>query len=166
MQRRFVTVFPVTENVHLIKDVGQIPYTLHKHHGYDSTIVCYQNSESYPNLDGEVEGLRISFLTQQGRKLFQERAVLNYLKEQAKNIDVLNLYHLTKETIYYGLYYKKLNPKGVLYVKMDVYNEMLEQGIVYSKKPSPSDSRSATIRAEGVSEGSSTSFCIAWTDSL
>lgn len=134
MQRRFVTIFPVTENVHLIKDVGQIPYNLYKHYGYDSTIVCYKNSDAYPNLDGEVSGLKIDFLSDQGRKLFQERAVLNYLKAHAKEIDVLNLYHLTKETIYYGLYYKKLNPQGVLYVKMDVYNEMLEQGIVYSKK--------------------------------
>lgn len=134
MARKFVTIFPVTENVHLIKDVGQIPYNLHAEFGYESTVVCYPNSTKYPNLDGEVKGLNLEFLKDQGRKLFMEKAVLNYLKSYAKSIDVLNLYHLTKETVQYGLLYKKLHPKGILYIKMDVYNEMLEQGITYSKK--------------------------------
>lgn len=134
MQRKFVTIFPVAENVHLIKDVGQIPYNLFAHHGYESSVVCYQNSEEYSHLNGEVEGLNIQFLEPQGRKLFLENAVLDFLNKQGPHIDVLNLYHLTKETIYYGLHYKKVNPNGVLYVKMDVYNEMLENGIRYSKK--------------------------------
>ncbi len=63
-----------------------------------------------------------------------EQAILDYMDENAKQIDVLNLYHLTKETIYYALHFKKKNPAGKIYLKMDVYNQMLEEGITYSKK--------------------------------
>ncbi|MBL4706763.1 MAG: glycosyltransferase family 4 protein [Flavobacteriales bacterium] len=63
-----------------------------------------------------------------------EQAVLDYLDENAADIDVLHFFHLTKETIYYGLHFRKLNPTGKIFLKMDVYNETLVDGINYSKK--------------------------------
>ncbi len=134
LKRQFVTIFPVSENVHLVKDIGQIPYFMYKRHGYASTLVAYQNSAEYPNLEGEVQGLKLLFLENTGKTSFMEKAVITYLRREAKNIDVLNLYHFTKETMFYGMLYKKLNPKGCLYVKMDVYNEQLQQGFQHSKK--------------------------------
>lgn len=128
MKGRFVTLFPPAENAHLIKDVGQVPYFLFSQHGYDASIVCYKNSEEYDHLNGEVNGLKIEFLEQKGKKRFLEKAVLEFLEREAKNIDVLNLYHYARDTFYYGALYKKLNPRGVLYLKMDLWNEQFENG--------------------------------------
>jgi glycosyltransferase involved in cell wall biosynthesis len=134
MKKRFVTIFPVAENVHLVKDVGQVGNFMSIIGGYESTLVCYKNSEAYPNLETETKNLKLEFLEPCGRKLFMEKAILNYIQENARKINVIHFFHLTKETIYYALYFKKCNPKGKVYVKMDVYNEMLEEGMSYSKK--------------------------------
>lgn len=129
-KKTFVTIFPICENVHLTTDIGQIPFFMHKNHGYESTIVAYKNSESYPNLEEEVKGLQMNFLENKGRFIFLERAVLQYIKKNAKHIDVLDLYHFSKFTFVYGLLYKKLNSKGILLIKLDAYNETFAEGNV------------------------------------
>ncbi|PKP49769.1 MAG: hypothetical protein CVT95_03115 [Bacteroidetes bacterium HGW-Bacteroidetes-12] len=135
MKPKFTIIFPVAQNVHLIKDVGQIANALGEHHDFDSTLVCYKNSDDYTYLKTEATSLKLDFISPKGRFLFLEKAVLNYLKIHAKKIDVLQLFHLTKETIYYTLYFAFLNKKAKIYIKMDVYNETLEQDVIYSKKP-------------------------------
>lgn len=134
MKPTFVTIFPYTENVHLIKDVGQVANAIAKSEQFNAKLVCYKNSEEYTLLASECPYLTIDFIEPQGKTLFLEKAVLNYLKQHAQNIDVLHLFHLTKESVYYGLHYKKINPNGKVYLKMDVVNEMLESEIIYSKK--------------------------------
>jgi glycosyltransferase involved in cell wall biosynthesis len=135
--KRFVTIFPICENVHLTKDLGQIPYFLYKLHGYNSTIVCYKNSEHYDNITGEVKGLKIDFIENIGRLSFLEKGVLKYIYKNAKQIDVLNLYIFSKFTFVYGILYKKLNPKGFLFLKLDGYNETFAEGnkITHSTNP-------------------------------
>lgn len=134
MKTNFVTIFPYAENVHLIKDVGQVANAVAKSEQFDAKLVCYKNSQEYTLLASECPHLTIDFITPQGKTLFLEKAILNYLKQHAQNIDVLHLFHLTKESVYYGLHYKKLNPKGKIYLKMDVVNEMLASEVSYSKK--------------------------------
>src|SRR5438552_6640055 len=85
--KTFITIFPICENVHLTKDLGQIPYFMHKVYGYDSKIVCYKNSESYDNLEGEAKGLKIDFIKNTGRISFLEKEVLKYIYKNAKKID-------------------------------------------------------------------------------
>jgi len=128
MGKRFVTIFPICEDVHLTKDLGQIPYFLHKAYGYDSTIVCYKNSEHYNNINGEVKGLKIDFIENTGRVSFLEKGVLKYIYKNAKQIDVLNLYIFSKFTFVYGILYKMINPKGFLFLKLDGYNETFAEG--------------------------------------
>src|SRR6476620_5530988 len=65
--KKFLTLFPYTENVHLIKDVGMIPYVLHKEYGYESTIASFQNGE-YPYLEDDVKGLKQTFI----KKIFKK----------------------------------------------------------------------------------------------
>ncbi|NQX96936.1 MAG: glycosyltransferase family 4 protein [Flavobacteriales bacterium] len=132
--KKIVSIFPIAENVHLIKDVGQIGNSIGRLEGYEATFVCYNNSESYSFLTSEVINLKISFLKKEGKKLFMEKAVLRYLESNAKKITIVHFQQLTKETIYYSLHYLKYNPNGKVYVKMDVNNESLEKGIRYSKK--------------------------------
>jgi len=128
MNKKFVTVFPICENVHLTKDLGQIPFFLNHNYKYDSSIVCYKNNKEYSNLIGEVKGLKLDFIENKGRFIFLEKSVLSYLKNNSKNIDVLNLYIFSKFSFVYGIYYKILNPKGFLFLKLDGYNETFKKG--------------------------------------
>jgi glycosyltransferase involved in cell wall biosynthesis len=114
--------------VHLTKDVGQIPCFMHRLFGYDSYIATYRNSERYPALEGEAKGLKLDFIPNAGRRSFVEKEVLNFIRNEGLKIDVLNLYHYSKYSFVYGLLYKKVNPKGILYLKVDAYNDVFEPG--------------------------------------
>ena len=72
----FVTVFTETENFHLVKDVGQLPYFMYKTEGYDATLISYQNNVEYPFIDQEVNGLKLNFIPNKGRFLYFELGVL------------------------------------------------------------------------------------------
>ena len=37
---KYVTLYPETSNIELVKDVGQIPYNLHRFYNYDTEIVA------------------------------------------------------------------------------------------------------------------------------
>lgn len=138
--KKWVTLVLHAENLELRKDPGQIPYHAYKVLGFESTLVTYYYSiekgrsggaqppsedsekikKDYPFLETEVPGLKMHFLPLKGRKRFYERAVFEYLKINAKNIDVLNLLHFGSENIFYGFIYKYYNPKGKIYLKLDI----------------------------------------------
>jgi glycosyltransferase involved in cell wall biosynthesis len=113
-----VTVFEGAKNVHLMKGVGQIPYQLHKRHGYRATFVCFRNGP-YPCAGNELRGLNMTFLPSPLGLKLKLPTVLWYLLRHAREIDVLHLIHLRKRPIVYGLVYKALNPRGFLYYKAD-----------------------------------------------
>lgn len=136
MNKKFVTLFYPTTNVHLIKDVGMIPYYMHKVNGYESSIVCYKNTpeiynligyqdyvsildDSYSYLNTAVRGLKVDFIPYTGKLFFFQKSVAYYLLKNSKSIDVLNLYHFTPESFLFGLIYKFKNRKGKLFLKMD-----------------------------------------------
>ncbi len=127
MGKRFVTIFPFCQDVHLTKDVGQIPFFLYKLFGYNSVIVSYRNNEIYNNLNGEVKGLKLDFIENKGRVSFLEKSVLKYIHKNAREIDILGLYHFSKFTFVYGILYKFLNPKGFLLIKLDAYNKTFSE---------------------------------------
>ncbi len=113
--KKFVTLFN-SENVHLIKDVGLIPYGMNYCGYYDSYIATYDNGD-YTYLEDRVKGLKIWKIEKvTGR--FEIDAFL-FLKRNANEIDVLNLYHTTFRSAVLSYAYKKYNPIGVLYVKLD-----------------------------------------------
>lgn len=125
MSLRFCTMFPRCENVHLIKDVGMIPYILHKEYGYDSRIVGYDHSaDTMPFLDTAVKGLRYE---QMPRKKGLIADGVAYLLKNGRKIDVLQLYHITsRENLRWILTYKLVNPKGKVYVKLDADWDIFE----------------------------------------
>jgi len=108
---RFTLLFEALENVHLHKDVGQIPFQMQKYFGYRSQIVCRQNEERYNYLDRELQGLDLRFI---------KTSPLLFLLKHATEIDVLMLFHVKTESIYATLLYKLLNPAGIVYVKYDL----------------------------------------------
>lgn len=114
--KTFVTLFPETENVHLTKDVGMIPYIMHKYFNYDSRIVCYRNGE-YPYITNEVNGLKIEFLERTTGD--SEEDAKAYLLKNAAGIDLLHLFHICRRSLVLLSVYKQLNPSGKVYLKLD-----------------------------------------------
>lgn len=112
---RFVTLFPETGWVHLLKDVGMIPYTMYKNFDYDASIATYQNGP-YPYLDNEVKGLKLEFIDRSNN---DTQDGIDYLTRNAGNIDVLHLFHACPRTFEWIHIYKKLNPNGKVYLKLD-----------------------------------------------
>lgn len=119
---RWLTLFPETENVHLVKDVGLIPYLMHRQFGCDARIACWKTGE-YPYLAREVQGLKLEFLDECGGDSLQ--AGLRYLQQNAANIDVLHVFHLAVRTLEWIRLYKSLNPRGKVYLKLDVTDQVL-----------------------------------------
>ena len=119
---KFVTLNPRTKNVNLVKDVGLIPYYLHTLFGVDATVITYQNDEQYPYLEKEVKGLKIEFIKKRfGRQLDG----MFYVLKHAKEIDVLNVYHLNAASLLSELAYKLRNKNGKIYLKLDISYEGL-----------------------------------------
>jgi len=126
MKKSFVTIFEKTENIHLIKDVGQIPYLMHQYFNYKSTIVTYKNSNTYSYLNTETKGLLLQFIPKikLGR---YSLSILWYIFKNAKNIDVLNLYHHRDKTYLNFLLYKLRNPHGIAFLKSDIGLKSVEE---------------------------------------
>lgn len=115
--RRFVTIFPEAENVHLTKELGLIPYVLHKHFDYDGSIASYQNG-TYPTIEREVSGLKQMFI----KRIFDNQLadVLWFLLFNFFRFDVISVYHFTHTSWISGLFFKLLTlNKGKVYLKLD-----------------------------------------------
>jgi len=116
----YVYLFLKTQNIHLIKESGMIPYYFTKVFNFNSTILTYKNGE-YPFLEKYCPGLKLKFIKKGKYNKICERNVLKYLFKNAKHIDILNLIHPHDDNYFFGLFYKLLNKKGFLYLKMDIH---------------------------------------------
>lgn len=117
--KKFVTLFPKAGNVHLVKDVGQIPLFLFKLGLYDTALATKKNDSRYSYLRKEAKGLKIHWIEELGHIKCFDIGVLKYISKSARTIDILNIYHFTVDSIINGLIYKLLNRKGFLYMKLD-----------------------------------------------
>lgn len=111
------------ENVHLIKDVGMIPYYIAQWYGLTPVILSHPHEggiESYPYLENEVRGLNLKFIEPTNRSFLHAKwEVVRFLWRHAKNIRILNLIAFSKESLMYSLVYKLRNPRGISYLKCD-----------------------------------------------
>ncbi|MBQ9609652.1 MAG: glycosyltransferase family 4 protein [Lachnospiraceae bacterium] len=118
-EKSFVTLFYYLPNFVLKKDVGMIPYILQEQYEYRSVIVSNKSGmDTYSELDNEMSNLNITFLGN-GEKYFFLRAI-KYLLQNAKKIDVLNMYHLKISTGVLLALYRALNHRGITYLKLDI----------------------------------------------
>lgn len=113
--KTFVTLFN-SQNVHLIKDVGLIPYGMYQFENYESYIATYNNG-NYGHLQDTVKGLKL-WLVKKYTGNFTIDSVA-FLLKNSKKIDVLNLYHTTFRSAVFSLVYKTINPDGKIYLKLD-----------------------------------------------
>lgn len=126
MSLRFVTIFPGLLNFHLRKDLGKIPFVLHRDFGYESTLVCFKNEPEYPSLNNDIPGVQLQFF-KYPFSTYPLLASIWYIITNAGRIDVLNLYGQSRYTFIIGLLFKFLRPKGILYVKLDMNIEYLHR---------------------------------------
>lgn len=142
----FATFFPGCLNFHLTKDVGMIPYVLYRDFGYDSYLICYKNDDlSYLNTD--VKGLKLLILRKSWCHVLEKwirsissgglpaRAVealctfidtLPFMLRYARRIDILQVYHYKDESIIATFLYKLFNPRGMVYLKLDLHPDVVE----------------------------------------
>lgn len=121
--KKFNCIFPGLYNYILTKDVGMIPYTLSKY--YETKITSYPNEEfDYMNNILHSENFSLDYLEDTGN---EKRDVQKYLKKHAKEIDILQLYHLRYNLLpYYILCYRLNNRKGKIFLKLDANNEFID----------------------------------------
>lgn len=126
----FVTMLLHTKNVHLLKDVGMIPYMLWKQYGYNARIITYKNEEKYEYLEKEVRGLKLKFIPKGRLGKIVDGSI--YLWKNAGKIDILNVYHLNLASfIWLHVYKWRKKRGGRAYLKLD----MDLKGMERAKKP-------------------------------
>ena len=126
---RFVTLHPAGTNVDLMKDEGQIPYTLcTKNATVDATIVtCHINNKT-ANLNA-VSGLKVKHFP----FIFNNALTgIIFILLNAKKIEWLNIYFAGRQAYYWTKLYKRLNKKGKVYLKLDMDFRSSE---LYEKNP-------------------------------
>ena len=112
---KFVTLFEM-ENVHITKDVGLIPYGMHEYYNYDAYCASYDNGP-YVSIDTVCKGLKMWFVKRKTGN-FKIDSLL-FLMKHAKEIDVLNVYHIGLDGASKILIYKIFNSNGKVYWKLD-----------------------------------------------
>lgn len=116
---RFITMLPKLENIHLVKDVGMIPYSLKKYYEYDSGIIVYKNRD-FSYLDGDVKILSKELYPLKRKKHDTLLNCILYLVKNSKKIDVLHLYHFGNKLTWMNIFfYCLINKKGLIYIHMD-----------------------------------------------
>lgn len=133
MKKTFVHMCEEFEYTWIGKDNGMIPIYAHEILGYDSKIVTCDLKKDLPDEIRGVEIVKISRWIKKMRNflpfiIFIKRIPLYYwLIKNAKNIDILMLFHITKCSYWNAYFYKKFNPSGKVYVKADFNLEVYEK---------------------------------------
>ncbi|MEW5739586.1 MAG: glycosyltransferase [Myxococcota bacterium] len=115
------TGFLRMQPMQLHKDVGQLPYHLARELGWSSELVYWMEeaSELIEPADFSQWVRRVPVSISPSR-LRHTVLFLNYLRHNARRLDVLLVYHLTSESLFNIMLYKALNPRGVAVLKLDM----------------------------------------------
>lgn len=137
MNKNFIHICEEFEYTWLGKDNGMIPIYIHEILGYNCGIVTCDLKKDLPD---EIRGVKIIKIPRWIKKIgnfapfviFIKRIPLYYwVIKNAKKIDILMLFHITKCSYWNAFFYKKFNPNGKIYVKADfnleVYKKELER---------------------------------------
>lgn len=125
MKKVFLHICEEFEYTWLGKDNGMIPIYMSELYKYDSKIIAHNLKKDLPDFERGVEFIKIkrifSFLGNFAYwiKLLKRYKVLKYLIKNAKKIDVLMLFHVSRCSYWNTYFYKKFNPMGKVYVKAD-----------------------------------------------
>lgn len=107
-------------NGELLKDCGLVPYLLYKNHGCDVTMVGAP-MEDDSNLK-YIEGVHLEFLPDGTQKSKDD-----YIRREAKEIDVLLLRGIYPDYLPVVELYKKHNPEGKVYLPLDANSAYMDR---------------------------------------
>lgn len=129
--KNYLTIFLPAKNIHLVKDVGLIPYMFHKLFNFQSFLLCRENGR-YPYLKSEVPGLKMVFL----KRIFNNQTldILYFLTRNRAKFDIIQLYHIDRNSLLIAFYIKLINPNRVkVYLKTDTSHRILDKKFNYLK---------------------------------
>lgn len=124
MAIRYAMQYLKTTNVHLVKDMGMIPYKLYENYKFDAKVISYKNGD-FPYLNQEVKGLKLDFVNKIFKSFTLDGAL--HLFKHGKEIDILQVFHITLSTVAYMYSYKFKNKKGKIYLKLDCSHKLIER---------------------------------------
>lgn len=127
MARVFLTLFPRLKPQYLCKDVGAIPYHLAQSYGWSSAIAYLEDEGQPVDNAGYREKVQLISMGRRGNIMRNALSVLRFLVGNSRKYDVLNLYHESFTSVFFGIVYKLCNPKGFVYIKLDVGTPFMEQ---------------------------------------
>ena len=133
MKKVFSTLFTEMMNIHLIKDPGMIPFTFNNDFGYKSIIPIFKGRK-YPYKDLYFSDIEMPVLPTSKHKLISNLFCTIWLIKNSKRIDLLNLYFFDRRTWLMMCIYKKMNPKGLIYIHVDTDGNRL-LNYEFSKNP-------------------------------
>lgn len=115
-------------HVHLTKETGKIPEVIARQLGWRVEIVRGAGMPVETLANGMKEQIpHVELRTLKGRGDDRvEPAFLHFLARNAHKIDVLVLLHFGRNTATYGAWYKFWNPKGFVWNKLDLHEEVLK----------------------------------------
>jgi L-malate glycosyltransferase len=120
---RYRILYPHMKNVDLIKESGMIAHFLCQIGKYEVALASYKNEE-YTNMRVIDSKVSNDFITK--RTGYAVLDSILYLFDQAKGIDILQLYHLNQASVILATVYKILHPQGIVYVKLDTSERHLQ----------------------------------------
>lgn len=122
-KKTFVTIFPPAENIHLIKEIGMIPYLMFKNYGFDSYVASYNNGP-YSYLENEVKGLKMFFITKKSNSEFLN--ILLFILKNSGKIDTIQFIHFSLAKLFLIFIFKILKKGDAKsYIKLDA-NQFLK----------------------------------------
>ena len=103
-KKKFHCLFPVGQNVHLIKDVGMIPYMLYKEGFYEATISFYEDQKKLPYLNDEVKGLKYKKI----KKYFgnEDVNIFIFLIQNFWKMNIVMMFHPSFKKILLSYFFK------------------------------------------------------------
>lgn len=116
--KNLTLIFKDVEQVHLGKDVFLFPYYLGKKYNMEVHIV-YPQTATNGNLKSLYRGVFFHPLVCPENGRLNLNTYLPYLQEYACSIDLLMVFHARLLTEKICIEYKKLNPNGKIYLKLD-----------------------------------------------
>lgn len=125
MEKIFLHICEEFEYTWIGKDNGMIPIYMHEICGYESKVLTVDLKHDLPDSERGLSFIKVKrifgFLGNFAYwvKLLKRYNIFKYLINNAKNIDVLMLFHVSRCSYWYSYIYKKLNPKGKIYIKAD-----------------------------------------------
>lgn len=125
MKKKFVHLCEEFEYTWIGKDNGMIPIYAKEVLGYEAEIITCNLKNDLPD---EIRGVKIVKIPRFIRNIrnflpfiiFIKRLPTHYyLIKNAKKIDILMLFHITKCSYWNAFFYKRFNPNGKIYIKCD-----------------------------------------------